>query len=193
MRPVDHPSWHGPVVTLFLLDEADVGEDYVSWLNDPRVNRYLESRFATHTIESTRAFVRGCLDDAGSVLFGIRDPSLGGRHVGNIKIGPIDRRHGLGEVGLMIGEPQAWGRGLGTAAIAAAREVAWQQLGLRKLTAGCYASNVGSERAFLRAGFEVEGRRREHFLLDGRPEDLVLMAMWRNKPGEPELLPSARH
>jgi RimJ/RimL family protein N-acetyltransferase len=49
-------------------------------------------------------------------------------------------------------------------------------LGIRKLTAGCYASNIGSAKAFLRAGFHIEARRPAHFILDGRPEDLVLLA-----------------
>jgi ribosomal-protein-alanine N-acetyltransferase len=170
--------WRSASIELFVLREEHVGADYVRWLNDPRVNRYLESRFAVHSIDSTRHFVHQCLQSSATLLLGIRDLVLGGLHVGNIKLGPIDRHHGLGEVGLLIGEPQSWGRGLASAAIARVRDIAAEQLGLRKLTAGCYASNVGSEKAFLRAGFEVEGRRRGHFLLDGVQEDLVLMATW---------------
>ena len=164
-------------VSLFLLEESHVGEAYVRWLNDPRVNRYLESRFAAHTEAGVRDFVRGCLESDSALLLGIRtgDPA---RHVGNIKLGPIDRRHGLGEVGLLLGEDEVWGRGVGRTAIDLLCGIAGSQLGLRKITAGCYASNVGSERAFLGAGFEVEGRRRAHFLMDGLTEDLVLMARW---------------
>lgn len=172
------PQWQRHAISMFLLDESDVGEAYVAWLNDPRVNRYLESRFATHTVQSTRDFVRGCRDSASTLMLGIRSQALGDRHVGNIKLGPIDLRHGLGEVGILIGEPDAWGRGIGRAAIAIVSEIAREQLALRKLTAGCYASNVGSQRAFAGAGFGVEGRRAAHFLLDGQPEDLVLMARW---------------
>ncbi len=76
----------------------------------------------------------------------------------------------------MIGDREAWGRGIGSEAIRVMVDIARDELGLRKLTAGCYASNVGSSRAFEKAGFHVEGRRAGHFLLDGRPEDLVLMA-----------------
>jgi RimJ/RimL family protein N-acetyltransferase len=177
------PRWRSARLELFVLHDAHVGADYVRWLCDPAVNRYLESRFGVHTVDSTRAFVRACLDSPANLLLGMRDLELGGRHVGNIKLGPIDRHHGLAEVGLLIGEPQSWGRGLASAAIAMVRDIAADQLGLRKLTAGCYASNVGSEKAFLRAGFEVEGRRRAHFLLDGVPEDLVLMAAWLRSEG----------
>jgi RimJ/RimL family protein N-acetyltransferase len=171
-------AWLRPTIELFKLTEPDVNEEYVRWLNDPRVNRFLESRHVTHTLESSREFVRGCLASPTTLFLGIRSLELDGRHVGNIKLGPIDRHHGLGEIGLLLGEPHAWGRGIGSEAISAICDIAGSQLGLRKITAGCYASNVPSEKAFMKAGFEVEGRRSAHFILDGRPEDLVLMACW---------------
>jgi len=46
-------------------------------------------------------------------------------------------------------------------------------LRLRKLAAGVYAPNVGSARAFVRAGYRQEGLRRRHLTLDGRPVDLL--------------------
>lgn len=176
LQPAGH--WQRDDVALFLLDETDVDDRYVHWLNDPEVNRFLESRFARHTLASTREFVRAARASAATLMLGIRAPGPGGRHVGNIKLGPIDTHHGLGEIGLLIGEPAARGRGIGRTAIAILCDIAQRQLGLRKLTAGCYASNAGSERAFLAAGFIVEARRPRHFLLDGQPEDLVLMARW---------------
>lgn len=176
------PEWRHGDVELFLLEPGHVSPDYVRWLNDPRVNRYLESRFVEHTLDSTREFVRQCRADPGTLFLGIRSDTLGGRHVGNVKLAPIDRRHGLGEVGILVGEPDAWGRGIASIALLALSSIAQNQLSLRKLTAGCYASNVGSRKAFERAGFTVEGVRRDHFVLDGAPEDLVLLGRWLALP-----------
>lgn len=168
------PCWRRPPASLFLLEEVHVGSSYVGWLNDPAVNQFLESRFTTQTQESTRDFVKVMRARSDVLLLGIHDDELQ-RHVGNIKLGPIDRHHGLGEIGLMIGDRAAWGRGLGSAAISSVTEIAHQQLGLRKLTAGCYAANTGSRKAFEKAGFHVEGVRPAHFLVDGQPEDLILL------------------
>ena len=167
--------WRTERVELFLLEPAHVGEAYVGWLADPQVNRYLESRFATHDLESTQRYVASMLDDDDTLFLGIRSAQLQ-RHIGNIKLGPIDRHHGLGEIGIMIGDRAAWGRGIAFDSIAVLCRIGFEQLGLRKLTAGCYGSNVGSSRAFARAGFAHEATRPAHFLLDGRPEDLILMA-----------------
>lgn len=172
------PRWSTERIELFVLRPEHVGPGYVGWLVDREVNRFLESRFATHTEQSTRSFVQGCLDDPKALFLGIRSKVLGSRHVGNIKLAPIDARHGLAEIGILIGERSAWGRGIASDAIAALAEIALEQFSLRKLTAGCYASNVGSQKAFQRAGFEFEGERRKHFILDGRPEGLMLMARW---------------
>lgn len=164
-------------IELFGLEPDDVADQYVSWLNDPLVNRYLESRFVVHTLESTRQFVRSVIDSDDSILFGIRYlPAR--RHVGNIKLGPIDRHHRRAELGLLIGERALWGRGIAAAAIELATRYAFDKLGLLKVTAGCYVSNLGSRRAFEKAGFVVEAVRKRHFLLDGQPEDGVLLARW---------------
>lgn len=165
------------VVELFGLQPDDVTDEYVAWLNDAAVNRYLESRFVRHTPESTRRFVQDVVESDDSILFGIRYfPD--GRHVGNIKLGPVDRHHRRAEIGLLIGDRSVWGRGIAASSIELATRYAFDSLGLLKVTAGCYAGNVGSRRAFEKAGFEVEAIRRRHFLLDGTPEDAVLLARW---------------
>lgn len=167
--------WHDNWIELFVLQVADVNSVYVSWLNNPLVNCYLESRFSAHTIESTRNFVSTCLADPATLFLGIKALQFGRRHVGNIKLSPIDWHHKRGEVGIMIGASDVWGQGIASRAISLLMNIARDELDLRKLTAGCYASNVGSQKAFLKAGFQVECRRKGHFLSDGELEDLILM------------------
>jgi RimJ/RimL family protein N-acetyltransferase len=169
------PAWRSGLIALFPLLPEHASGDYVAWLNNPAINRYLETRFDTHDVESVRDYIAGCNDQPGTLLLGIaRQPD--GRHVGNIKL-EITRGHGLAEVGILIGDVDVHGKGIGSEAIRLVAGIARDELGLRKLSAGCYASNRGSERAFVKAGFAVEGRRPAHFLLDGEPEDLTLMGL----------------
>ncbi|MCL9683573.1 GNAT family N-acetyltransferase [Legionella maioricensis] len=169
-------TWSNELIQLFVLTENDVAPSYIDWLNDPEVNRYLESRFEIHSLESTRQFVKNCMANDNTLLLGIRFPLLENKHIGNIKL-EINQRHGLGEVGIMIGEKKAHGKGVATQAISLLAQIARDELKLRKLTAGCYESNKASERAFIKAGFVIEGKRPEHFLINGQPEDLTLMGM----------------
>jgi RimJ/RimL family protein N-acetyltransferase len=174
MRIAATERWRDETVALSLLQPEAVSDAYIGWLNDPEINRYLESRFQPQDRASVEAFVAAMLASERDLFLAITDRALG-RHVGNIKLGPIDRAHGLGEIGIMIGDRAAWGRGIGARAINLIVGIARHELGLRRLTAGCYASNVGSRKAFEKAGFAVEAVRPAHYLLDGAPEDAVLM------------------
>lgn len=62
---------------------------------------------------------------------------------------------------------------------------AFAELGLYKLTAGAYANNIGSIRAFIRAGFEIEAVRRRHYRSGEEMVDGVLLAMFSPSPAGP--------
>ncbi|GAA0029530.1 GNAT family N-acetyltransferase [Bradyrhizobium ottawaense] len=166
-----------PRLRLRTLFPADCSERYVSWLNQPEINRYLETRFGPpHTLESVRNYVSAVAERSDEHLFGIFLDG-GVRHIGNIKVGPISSPHRVGDVGLLIGERDCWGRGIATEAIEAVCRYAFAQLRVRKLSAGMYAPNRGSTRAFEKVGWRHEGIRRDHFLLDDKPCDLVILGL----------------
>lgn len=154
----------------------DVTSTYLGWMRDPEATRFLEARFSEHTIESLRQFVVTMSERDDTVLLAIVALESD-THIGNIKIGPIDRHHGTADIGLLIGERDAWGRGYGTEAIKLATDYAFRELGLRKLTAGCYGANVGSATAFRRAGWVEDGMRLAQFVTDdGELQDEIHFA-----------------
>jgi RimJ/RimL family protein N-acetyltransferase len=164
----------GERVELRLLTADDATEEYVGWMRDPEVTRYLESRFGEHSIDSIREFVEANSTREDTLLVGIVERSSG-KHVGNVKVGPLSPHHGTADLGLMIGDRAAWGRGFGTEAIALAADLAFERLGARKLTAGCYSGNVGSAAAFRRAGWIEEGARPAQYLDDdGNTHDQLM-------------------
>jgi [ribosomal protein S5]-alanine N-acetyltransferase len=166
----------GTRLVLRRLESADVTAEYQRWMNDPEINQFLESRFVPITMESLHEYVARFRDDPANVLLAIRERD-GDRHVGNIKIGPIDRHHDVAEVGLVIGAKDCWGRGYATEAIGLASRYAFQQLGLRRLTAGAYSTNIGSIRAFEKAGYSREGVGRRHYRSAGGYADRVLLGL----------------
>jgi RimJ/RimL family protein N-acetyltransferase len=170
--------FEGDQVVLRLATLADCTDRYVAWLADPEVNRYLETRWTEQSMESIRAFVSGQLASPDSYLFAILERETG-RHVGNIKVGPINQRHLYADVGYFIGERTAWGRGLATDAIRVATRVAFTRLGLHRVEAGLYASNGASGRALEKAGYRLEGRLKGHLRLGEGYEDHVWYGLTR--------------
>jgi ribosomal-protein-alanine N-acetyltransferase len=155
---------------------SDVNEAYYRWMNDPAVTRYLESRFHPNSLEQLRDYVQQKLHDSNSLFLAIVLIE-GDRHIGNIKLGEINWIHRFGDVGLLIGERECWGKGYATEAIGLITRFAFTSLNLHRLTAGCYASNPGSARAFLCNGWQEEGRRRSQYFCEGRYDDAILLGI----------------
>lgn len=151
-----------PRLLLRPVARGDATGPYLRWMNDPEVVRWLEARGRTYSVRDLEEFI-----ETHSVAYGFHFFAITMRgdsaHIGNIKLGPVSGRDRRGDLGLIIGEQSAWGKGYAREAIAAVTDHAFSRLGLHKVTAGCYAGNEGSRRAFLAAGFEQEGFRREQF------------------------------
>jgi RimJ/RimL family protein N-acetyltransferase len=155
---------------------TDVTENYRSWMNDPAVMQYTESRFQTHSLEQIRDYVAVVQEDFGSRFFAIIEKESG-KHIGNIKISHIHPVHRHADVGIIIGDKESWGKGYATESLRLIACYAQESLQLRKLTAGIYANNTGSVQAFLKAGFTEEGRFAKHWFCDGEYVDGLQMGL----------------
>jgi RimJ/RimL family protein N-acetyltransferase len=164
----------GTQICLRAVVPDDAAGGYLRWMNDPVITRYLETKAGTHTEASLRDYIRSTTASADNAFLAIV-LRTDNRHVGNIKLGPINRHHLLGDIGIIIGEQDCWGRGLATEAIALLKEHAFAQLGLHKLTASCYANNAASAKAFEKAGFTTEAVRPAHFWSEGNWVDGIFL------------------
>ena len=155
---------------------ADVTETYRSWMNDPAVMQYTESRFQTHSLEQIRQYVLSVQADANSRFFAIVEKASA-KHIGNVKIGHIHPVHRHADVGIIVGDRECWGKGYAAESLRLLACYARESLQLHKLTAGIYANNIGSIQAFLKAGFAQEGRVASHWFCDGEFVDGLQMGL----------------
>ena len=135
---------------------SDVNEDYYKWLNDNEIGQYLETRFQPQSIESIREYVSSLLGSCESIFLAIIVKE-NDKHIGNIKLGPINWLHRFADVSLMLGDKENWGKGYGTEAIKLVVDYAFSRLNLHRLNAGIYENNVGSIKVFTKVGFKEEG------------------------------------
>lgn len=173
MRPPE--NWETERLELRALVPADAEGPYSSWVQDAQVTRYLEVRFDPPDPEALRIFIEEMNSSPSNLVVGLVRKDTG-MHIGNIRLGPIDRRHQRASVGLMVGDRGSWGQGFASEAIGAVSVFAFKTHGLKKLTAGLYAPNTGSQRAFEKAGYSVEAVRKAHAVLDGARIDVIEMA-----------------
>ena len=79
----------------------DCNENYLGWMNDSEVNKFLESRFTTHTIDSLKDFVISMNNSDNNVLFAVIE-NKHDTHIGNIKLGNIHPVHKYADIGIML-------------------------------------------------------------------------------------------
>jgi ribosomal-protein-alanine N-acetyltransferase len=154
---------------LRVLTPDDVHTGYVLGLNDPEINRYLDSvKCTAQTIQGVRDFVNSSFESPNSVMWGIWNTSAE-YHYGTVRLHGINPFHKTAHIGICIFDKRLWGRHLGSKAISAVTKWAIEHLDLRWIEAGAYAEHFASQRAFLTAGYswvyDIPGK----FLLNGMP------------------------
>lgn len=160
------------------LDASHISEEYAAWMRDQDVLKYLTGRSAPYTLEELQDFVAQVNASDGDHLFGIF-LKTDHRHIGNIKVSHADPVHKHAEIGLVIGLKEMWGKGYGSEAIGLVTKYAFEKLGLNKLMAGMVATNVGSYKAFLKAGYRKVGELKRHNFVNGQYVDALLMECFR--------------
>lgn len=156
----------------------DADGNYFGWMNDTEVTQYLESRFFPVTHDELKKYIQKTNTTPNTLFLAISTKS-DDRHIGNIKLSPINWIHRLAEMGGMIGEKDCWGKGYATEAFKLIANLAFERMNLHKITSGSYANNPGSIKALLNAGYVQEGIRTKHNFCNGKYVDAVLFGKLR--------------
>lgn len=151
-------------------------QTYVDWLQDPILMRYSEQRHRSHDLESCRRFVES-FATSPHFLWAIEAVDQDHKHIGNITA-TLDPNNGLADIGLLIGADRCQGRGYGSQAWQAVMTYLHTLPHLHKITGGCLAPNTAMVRIMQNAGMIPDGRRKNHYLVDQCPTDIVYFAQW---------------
>ena len=170
----------GEQVYLRSLQEPDIGDEYLSWLNDPEVTRYLETGNSTATLASLRDYLKRFEGSSADLIFAIVDRGTD-THIGNVTLNHISPVHLTTATGLLIGRKEFWGKGIAFEAWSLVIEYAFQSLGMRKVVAGVVAEHAPSVKTLKKLGFQVEGTFRKEVLVDGEFRDKLSLGMFREE------------
>lgn len=105
----------------------------------------------------------------------------GDTFIGTLKLGHINWRAGVCDLGIMIGDKDFRGKGYSKEAMILACDYAFNILSLRKITGGTYSNNTAMIKSFIRLGFVEEGLKRKELLVHGEYLDHVLFGLFRDE------------
>jgi RimJ/RimL family protein N-acetyltransferase len=176
-------------VIVTLVKQTDL-DDLIEMLADERVTEYLF--FAPSPVEVYHQYFQPIIDQCAEaqdqavwpsdLLLVARNGE--GDFIGMAGLTPVAFHEGNFEVGFQL--PYAsWGRGLATRLATVLIDIAFSELNAHKVTADCYAQNVGSYRALQKSGLSEEGRQTDYYkLADGYDDKLhmgVSRSQWNRK------------
>ena len=136
--------------------------------------RFSEQRHRRHSLESCRSYMQS-FEGTPNYFWAVEDVTDGLGHIGNIN-SYVDTRNRVADVGILIGEPGAGGKGLALEAWTAVCQFLFDTARVRKITAGTMALNAAMIRLALKAGMTEDGIRRRQLLCEEQEVDVLYFA-----------------
>lgn len=161
---------------LFKVTSEFCTENYLSWLHDKEVNKYLDSGIMPQTIDDLVKYVNELPKTTLFLAIVIKETN---KHIGNIKIDSIDYKNGRGELGTLLGDRNEWGKGYAKEASLAIFDHCFYRLNLRKITMGVVEENIASCKLYEKIGFKIEGIFIKHGYYDGAYRNIIKMALFK--------------
>jgi len=104
-----------------------------------------------------------------------------GQLVGYVQLALIDYHERRAAVGILVGEKQMWGRGIGRTALRILLDYAFTVRNLERIYAEVYGFNQRSLRLMERVGFQKEGILRQHEIHNGARQDMHFFGMLKTE------------
>jgi len=161
------------------------------WMSDPGLRATLAQRYPmslAREADWVERATRG--QDTSEMNFAIclqEDD----RHIGNCGLIAIERDNRAATLGILIGEAEFRGRGLGEDAVRTLCRFAFDEMDLHKIRLDVYSTNPGAMRTYESVGFRSEGVLRQDVYREGRRIDVVRMGLLRGELKPPSRPPAA--
>ena len=169
------PKLESKRIYLVPLSLYHLSEKYVEWMNDNEVNKYLESG-GDYTMQKLYEFLAEV--EKKKILFWAIHLKSDDKHIGNIKIDPINFKHGFAEYGILLGDKLEWGKGFAKEASNLVIDYCFKELKLRRITLGVIKNNLNAIKLYQSLGFKIEGTYIKHLRHMTEYFDVIRMAIF---------------
>ena len=144
------------------------------WRRDPAFRRFL-----VPDPPNVDGFTRWVADSASIEPWTLRGIVFEGRLIGYCCIDDLNPTIGKAQVGILIGDTDCWGRGIGTRVMSMLIDHCFDNLDLHRLLAVIARGNERSIGLFESLGFMHEGTLRDGTLVEGARADLLCYSLLR--------------
>lgn len=127
---------------------------YLSWLNNEKINRFIV--YKQNSITALKKYIQTQINDEYTEFLGIFVKATQ-QHIGNVKFIFEDNRYKSFEMGIMIGEADWHGKGVAGEVLSLFASYAKKEHNSKFMTLKVEEDNKPAIRAYQKLGFEVSG------------------------------------
>lgn len=171
----------GEKVRLIPVDAERDSKLFAAWRNNSEYLRLLDADVALQfSIEKMKKWMEeNELSDA--VAFFMIKRKEDDQIIGEIGLSEFQGKHSNAFVGISIGDPENWGKGLGTDAMKVILRYGFSILNLHHISLTVFEYNPRGVRSYEKAGFKLEGVERQFLHRDGRRWDVYRMGILKRE------------
>jgi diamine N-acetyltransferase len=162
--------------------ELDDLPRYVSWFNDPEVQRGMPLCTPLSTQDEEKWFQENLKrkpeERSLAVDAKVEDEW---RHIGSCGFIGIDPRVRCAEIGITIGDKSFWDQGYGSDSLRVLLRHSFDTLNMHRVQLRVFESNQRAIHVYRNLGFQEEGRMRQAHYHAGQYEDVLIMGLLREE------------
>jgi RimJ/RimL family protein N-acetyltransferase len=147
--------------------ELSDASHWLKWDNDPTAQKFMPEPFEIQTLDDEKEFYEEAKDEEDGVYWTIEDITTK-QPIGMVSLTEISKHHGIGEIGIIIGNSDYHGKGIATKVVGAVIEYA-KSSNLRRITAEYEEGNIGMQKALEKNGFTLEAKCEQSRMKNGDP------------------------
>ena len=129
---------------------SDVKNNYLNWLKDKQINKYL-SNSTFKNLEELKEFISNNFFKKNSLFLRILDKNS--KHIGNLRIHDINKEKSSAFLGIMIGDKNQWNKGVAQEIIQSISKYLFKEYKITKIFLGVDKKNTNAIKAYLKSGF----------------------------------------
>ncbi len=157
-----------------LLRPYETGDisSWQKWDVDPEVQRFLPGpQNPPESDEQTLVYFKECEDEQDGYYWSIVWKE-NNQLIGTISLTEINSEQATGELGLIVGEKEYWGRGVAQESLRLLTSLL-PDLGIHRINAEFEEGNIALEKALIKAGFQKEAELKASRTKSGQPINTV--------------------
>lgn len=149
-----------------------INDDYLAWMNDKDTTKFIKKAKENTTLDDLYLFANKMIASEVDYFFAILlKKNL--QHVGNVRLGPIDFKLMKSNFGIMIGNKNFRGCGVGTEVLKLIKEFSFGYLKLKQIIFPVVQQHVPAMRLYKKAGFVLQDSSEKTFNKNGQSWKLV--------------------